>query len=82
MYAKNEGKYEFSLKVYDNKDFDSEEVFKIIDIEPDEAPIINYEIESMQHRITEDTVKNQKERSIAITEENIGKGYIKIIDKS
>ncbi|MBU5676833.1 MucBP domain-containing protein [Alkaliphilus sp. MSJ-5] len=82
MYAKKEGKVEFSLQVFDTKDFDSDEIYKTLLIDPDEAPVVNYEIESMQHRITENDVKDYKDRSKAITEENIGKGYIKVIDKS
>ncbi|ABW19424.1 MucBP domain-containing protein [Alkaliphilus oremlandii] len=82
MYAKKDGKFEFALQVFDTKGFDSDEVYKSIEILPDEAPVINYEIESMQHRITENDVRDYKHRSKAITEENIDKGYIKVIDKS
>lgn len=82
FYPKAAGLLVFSLTVFDTKDFDSEASFKSLNIEDDLNPVIDYNTINVQHVITDNDVENNSGNSIAIVPANVGKGYIKLIDKS
>lgn len=81
MYPRRSGDLSFLLKATDSKGFESEQTIKTDYIAEDLPPELDYNIETTQHRITEYDIEDAN-RSEAITEDNIRKGYIKISDQS
>jgi hypothetical protein len=82
MYPKKAGELSFSLTAQDTKGFMSEETIKTLAIAQDIPPKIDFNIETVQRRITEKDIAEYSGISAAITEENLNRAYIKIQDST